>query len=334
MPLVANTKLPSFSRLRDEGETIIERDHAIHQDIRELHIGLLNMMPDAALAATEQQFIGFAAASRIAANVFVYPFSLGELARSAAAQEHINKYYASFDALRSKGLDALIITGANVANPRLEQEPFWDPLVDVVRWAESGVVSILCSCLATHALVKYHYGIDRIRLPQKRWGVYGHHVSEPAHPLMRGVDARFEAPHSRYNEITREQFDDAGLSVLAESSDAGVHLAVSPDGIRTVYFQGHPEYQAVSLLKEYKREVFRYIEGELDAPPPYPEHYFPDEAVRIAADYMNRCREALGRKGEVPAFPERELERLVRNTWGGAGQAIVDNWLGLVFDQT
>lgn len=330
MPLVAHNDLPTYRLLAQAGQDVVTEGDARRRDLRELRIGLLNMMPDAALAATEQQFIGFAAASRVAANIFVYPFSLVELARSAAAEEHINTYYASFEALRTDGLDALIVTGANVANPRLEQEAFWDPLIDVVRWADSGVASILCSCLATHALVKYHYGIDRIRLPQKRWGVYGHHVSEPAHPLMRGVEARFVAPHSRYNEITREQLVDSGLTVLAESSDAGVHLAVSADGIRTVYFQGHPEYQAVSLLKEYKREVFRFIDGELDAPPPYPEHYFPDEAVRIAADYVKRCREALDRNGEVPAFPERELERLVSNTWGEAGQAIVDNWLGRV----
>ena len=334
MPLVAHNKLPTFQRLKDAGQDVLTLDHAQHQDIRELHIGLLNMMPDAALSATEQQFIRLVGSSNHIAQFYVYPFSLKELNRSATAEEHIERYYSSFDQLKSEGLDALIISGANVANPSLDQEPFWEPLVEVVRWAENNVASILCSCLATHALVKYHHGIDRIRLPQKRWGVYRHRISNPAHPIMRDVNTRFDAPHSRYNEITRDQLEKAGLTVLAESSEAGVHLAVSPDQFRIVYFQGHPEYHAVSLLKEYKREVFRFINGELDAPPPYPEHYFPDEAIDIAAGFMEKCQAALKGRSAIPEFPEGELMGFVDNTWTDTGKAIVNNWLGLVYRLT
>lgn len=330
MPLVAHNELPSFKRLDASGEEVLTLERARQQDIRELHIGLLNMMPDAALTATEQQFMRLVSGSSLPAQFYVYPFSIKELNRSDAAEEHIAKYYSSFDVLKSQGLDALIISGANVANPSLDQEPFWQPLMEVVRWAEANVASTLCSCLATHALVKYHHGIDRIRLPQKQWGVYRHRISEPGHPLMVGIDSPFDAPHSRYNEITREQLECAGLTVLVESEEAGVHLAVSPDQFRTVYFQGHPEYDAVSLLKEYKREVFRFINGELDAPPPYPEHYFPDEAVLIAAGFMEKCRAALEQREEIPEFPEDELAQFVHNTWTDTGKAIVNNWLGLV----
>ena len=334
MPLVAHNNLPTFLRLRERGQEVLTLERAQQQDIRELHIGLLNMMPDAALTATEQQFIRLVGASNQIAQFYVYPFSIRELNRAADAEAHIREHYFDFDDLADQGLDALIISGANVANPSLDQEPFWEPLIDIVRWAEDKVASIFCSCLASHALVKFNHGIDRRRLPRKRWGVYRHEISEPDHPLMRNVDTRFDAPHSRYNEITKAQLHEAGLTVLAESPEAGVHLAVSPDQFRIVYFQGHPEYNANSLLKEYKREIFRYLNAERVDLPRYPEHYFQDEALDIAGRYLEALERAKARGESSPEFPEAELTPLVHNTWGDTGKAIVNNWLGLVYQLT
>ena len=334
MPLVAHNELPTFSRLQEHGQEVLTLERAQTQDIRELHIGLLNMMPDAALTATEQQFIRLVGGCNQIAQFYVYPFSIPELHRGAEAEEHIRQYYSHFDELADQGLDALIITGANVANPSLDQEAFWEPLIEVVRWAEDNVASILCSCLATHALVKHRHGIERHRLPKKQWGVYQHRINQPAHPLMKDINTRFDAPHSRYNEITRSQLEQAGLVVLAESPEAGVHLAVSPDQFRIVYFQGHPEYHANSLLKEYKREVFRYRKGEREAAPRCPENYFSDEATEIAAQFMNQSEAAMASGDELPDFPEEKLEPHVANTWGDTGKAIVNNWLGLVYQLT
>ena len=300
-------------------------DRALHQDIRELHIGFLNMMPDAALQATERQFIRLVGGCNRIAQFYVYPFSLPGLPRSDATREYIERYYSRFEDLREAGLDALIITGANVANPALDQEPFWKPLGEVVTWAEENVASILCSCLATHALLKHHHGIERQPLPAKRWGVYSHRLSAPTHPLLREVNTRFDAPHSRYNDISREQLEAAGLVVLAESAEGGVHMAASPDQFRVIYFQGHPEYDATSLLKEYKREVKRYLAGDLDAPPPLPEHYFSDEAAALARDIVA--------DGNVDAL-EEQVAQLIDNTWGDTARAIVNNWLGLVYQFT
>lgn len=334
MPLVAHNELPTFSRLRELGHEVLTLERAQHQDIRELHIGLLNMMPDAALTATERQFISLVGGSNQIAQFYVYPFSIRKLNRGAEARKHIDQYYFDFADLADQGLDALIISGANVANPSLDQEPFWDALIEVVRWAADNVASILCSCLATHALVKHHYGIERQLLPQKRWGVYSHRISRPEHPLMRGINTRFDAPHSRYNEITRSQLEEAGLVVLIESQEAGVHLAVSPDQLHIVYFQGHPEYNSNSLLKEYKREVTRYFNGEREAVPHYPEHYFSDEAIEIATRYIEKALQSDARGEALPEFPEKDLESLVDNTWGDTGKAIVNNWLGLVYQFT
>ena len=334
MPLVAHNGLPTFQRLRDRGQLVLSAERASQQDIRELHIGLLNMMPDAALAATEQQFIKLVGASNQIAQFFVYPFSIPELNRGPDALKHIGEHYFDFADLREQGLDALIITGANVANPSLDEEAFWDPLIEISRWAETNVASILCSCLATHALVKYSYGIDRQRLPTKKWGVYNHRINRPDHPLMWEINTRFDAPHSRYNEVSTEQFESAGLSVLVDSDDAGAHLVVSPDQFRVVYFQGHPEYDAISLLKEYKREVFRYLDGERDDAPGFPENYFSDKAGAAASAYLHDALQAQRSEKDLPEFPEGALQALVDNTWGDTGKAIINNWLGLVYQLT
>lgn len=334
MPLVAHNNLPTFQALRDNGQTVLSLDRAHEQDIRELHIGFLNMMPDAALAATERQFIRMVGSSNPIAQFYVYPFSIPELARGEAAQAHISKHYFEFEQLAEQGLDALIITGANVINPSLHQEPFWDPLIEIVRWAEENVASVFCSCLATHALVKHYHDLNRQRLNPKRWGVYSHKSVQSEHPLLRDVNTRFDAPHSRYNDISREQFESAGCHVLAESAEIGVHLAVSPDQFRTVYFQGHPEYAAVSLLKECKREVDRYVQGERDHRPRVPQNYLSDEGAALAEAHIEAVVQAKQNGSTPPEFPEAELLQHADNTWGDTGKAIVNNWLGLVYQLT
>jgi len=332
MPLVAHNNLPTFDVLKQDGHVILSLDLAEHQDIRELHIGFLNMMPDAALTATERQFIHLVGSSNPIAQFFVYPFSLPELNRSDKAEEHIRQHYFKFEELAAQGLDALIITGANVINPTLDQEPFWGPLIDIVRWAESNVASIFCSCLATHAIVKHHHNIDRRQLPQKQWGVYSHKVTRPDHPILRDVNTRFDAPHSRHNDVSREQFEAAGCSVLAESEEVGVHLAVSPDQFRVVYFQGHPEYGAISLLKEFKRETRLFLNGEREKLPRVPENLFTAEGRDIAVDFVSRLAQT--KDTAAPEFPEAELTSHCDNTWGDTGKAIVNNWLGLVYQLT
>jgi len=259
MPLVAHSTLPTFDRLRQEGETVLPGDVALQQQIRELHIGLLNMMPDAALEATERQFFRLIGESNQIAQFYVHPFTLTALPRGSEAQAHIDKYYESFDVIKAQGLDALIITGANVVGPELSTQAFWEPLIEVIDWAYENVTSTLCSCLATHAVMEFRYRQKRYPLGFKRWGVYSHRVVDRQHPLVNGVNTRFDVPHSRFNQIDRQQFEAAGLHVLAESEEAGVHLAVSEDLFRLVFFQGHPEYDIISLLKEYKREVNLFI---------------------------------------------------------------------------
>ncbi len=334
MPIVAHTDLPTFATLREQGHEVLSLERAVHQDIRELHVGLLNMMPDAALRVTERQFIRLVGTCNQIAQFYVHVFSVPGLGRGTDAQAYIERYYTTFEKLRQEGLDALIITGANVANPTLEEEPFWTPLQEVVEWASERVTSVLCSCLATHALLKHLYRIDRVRLPAKRWGVYSHRVKDRRHPLLRDVNTRFDVPHSRYNAITPEQFREAGLTVLAESDDGDVHLAVSPDQFRVVYFQGHPEYDTNSLLKEYVRELRRWFSGEIDGLPPHPENYFSPAAAAVADRYAEEAEGARARGDDMPPFPEHEVVPLLDNTWGDTGKAFFNSWLGWVYRLT
>ncbi|MGE3957082.1 MAG: homoserine O-succinyltransferase [Vicinamibacterales bacterium] len=333
MPIVEHSSLPTFRELRRQGHAVLTADDARRQDIRELHVGLLNMMPDAAFQVTEQQFMRLVGSSNHIAQFFVHVFTVPGLPRSEATQAYIDAHYEPLARVMDEGLDALIITGANVANPRLELEPFYAPLTEVIGWASEQVTSTLCSCLSTHALMKYLHGIDRVPLPRKQWGVYTHRVVAPTHPLLRDINTRFDVPHSRYNAILRRHFVSAGLQILIESEEAGVHAAVSEDGFRRVYFQGHPEYDANSLLKEYKREVLRHFHGERDLPP-YPEHYLTPEAEAPIRGYLDQAERAHAAGLALPEFPEPLVAPFLDNTWRDTARAIFDNWLGLVYQLT
>ncbi|HIO92573.1 MAG TPA: homoserine O-succinyltransferase [Leucothrix mucor] len=333
MPLVAHSELPTFTRLKAEGQTILRSGQAVQQDIRELHIGLLNMMPDAAIAATERQFLRLIGESNAIIQFNVHLFTLPELPRSEKAQQHIDAYYETFDDIKKEGLDALIITGANVSQPNLSDEDFWKPLSEVIEWAEKNVPSTLCSCLATHAVMELKYQQKRYHLNNKRWGVYSHQVTQQ-HPLVKGINTQFNVPHSRFNQIDRQQFETAGLHVLVEAEKASVHIAVSENGIRTVFFQGHPEYDAISLVKEYKREVLLFNAGKRSDYPPFPHQYFDLTTQAVLNEYLDKVTEAKNSGKEAPLFPEALIINRIHNTWHDTAAAIMANWMGLVYKIT
>ncbi len=334
MPLVAHNDLPAFARLNQEGVTVLSAERALNQEIRELHIGLLNMMPDAALAATERQFFRLVGEANPIAQFWVHPFTLPELPRGPEAQAYIERYYEPLDRIMADGLDALIVTGANVTGPDLAREPFWNPLTRVIDWAWANVTTTLCSCLATHAVLQFRHGQVRVPQPAKVWGVFEHRVTDKCHPLVADVNTRFDVPHSRWNDVSRAQFDAAGLRVLAESDQVGVHLATSADGFRQVFFQGHPEYDTISLLKEYKRDLSLHGEGGLRQAPPFPANYFSLREQAILDEYRARRAAAIARGETKPAFPEALVADRLDNTWHDTGEAVVAKWIGLMYQVT
>ncbi len=333
MPLVNHNQLPSFERLRQNGQTVLSETAARQQDIREQHIGLLNMMPDAALAATERQFFRLIGQSNSIAQFYIHPFTLPELKRGTKAQAHIDRYYESFEQIQEQGLDALIITGANIVGPDLTCQPFREPLIRVVDWAYDNVTSTLCSCLATHAVLEFRYGQKRMPQPKKIWGIYPHRVVMPQHPLVIDINSRFDVPHSRWNTISAQQFRDAGLHILVES-EIGVHLATSPDGLRFVFFQGHQEYDTVSLLKEYKRDLQLYAEGQIDSYPPFPINYLYPREQAILSEYGQLLLDRTRNGGKIPEFPESIIVPHIDNTWHDTAESVMGNWVGLIYQLT
>ena len=264
----------------------------------------------------------------------MHPFTLKELKRGAEAQAYVARHYETFEQIKEQGLDALIVSGANVTQTDLSKEPFWQPLIEVIDWAYANVTSTLCSCLATHAVLQFRYGQKRHHLGFKRWGVYSHRVVDRKHPLVGDVNTRFDVPHSRFNQIDHGQFADAGLRVLVESEDAGVHLATSEDGFRLIFFQGHPEYDTVSLLKEYKREVARFSRGECRDYPPLLDNYFSLKSQAILEEHRECVRAALSGGRAVPEFPEALIAASLDNTWHDTAEAVIDNWVGKVYQLT
>ena len=320
MALIRTSDLPAFDDMEGGGIEVVGEASA---DV--LRVGLLNLMPDAALRATDRQFVRLVSAGAHDRDVAVLPFTVAAEARGAEAQTHIAQHYSSFESLREDGLDALIVTGANPAQHLLEEEAFWPGLGDVLDWAAKETRSVLCSCLATHAVLQRHMGLMRTRLPEKRWGVYDHHrVGEDT--LLDGLDGTVEAPHSHWYDVTRTEFESLGLRVLLESDQAGVHMVVDPDDF-WVFFQGHPEYDLVSLLKEYRRELGRFWRGERDDYPPVPENYFDAATAQELEQYRPVLEAARVDGSNPPRLNETRLLPKDPHPWNSQGQVIFANWL-------
>lgn len=323
MALVAHSALPAFQTMRAEGVRVSAPEDAV--GLPRVRVGLLNLMPDAALRATDRQFIRLVAAAADELDIWVHPFTMAAEHRGEDARRHVAEHYSTFANVVDSGLDALIVTGANPAHHELEREAFWSGLAEVLDWATTATRSILCSCLATHAVLQKYRGLTRTRLRQKRWGVYSHYVLKD-HPLLSGLDVRVEAPHSHWYDMTREEFESVGMTVVLESEEAGVHMAVDEDDFY-VFFQGHPEYDLVSLLKEYRRELGRFWRGERDGYPPVPEHYFSQQALEKLIAYRPVLEAARAEGRQPPRLVEDELLPKETHTWNEEGKVIYRNWL-------
>lgn len=334
MPLIQTNKLPAFERLRKEGQPIINPKRAEHQDIRELHIGVLNMMQDAALEATERQFLRLIGNSAQIAQMHAHFFTLDSIKRNERSSKHIDEYYERFEDIKKQGLDALIVTGANVSEADLTKEVFWSELCEVLDWAVDNVSSTICACLSAHAAMRHFYGVRRTQMPAKLWGLYPHHKADRKHPLMSWVNTQFNVPHSRFNTIERQEFEDVNCQVLVESAEAGVHIALSPDLFRLIFVQGHLEYDTHSLLKEYKREVQAFIDDERDSYPPFPENYFSSQSKAILLEHETEVLQAKTNGVEAPEFPEQLIQERLFNTWRDSAKSFMNNWIGLVYQTT
>ncbi len=291
-----------------------------------MNIALLNMMPDAALKATDQQFV------RLMSNrqdICLHPFTFREISRGAKAADYISKNYLSEKQIKSIAPEALIITGANVSRANLKAQPFWEPLLATMGWSRDNTRSTLCSCLASHAVMQFGFNQQRQPLPKKIWGVFEHEVRMAGHPLAAGLPQVITVPQSRHNEVTEEQFRNAGLDIIIAGSGSGVHLAASGDN-SLILMQGHPEYDAVSLLKEYKREVGLYASKVRPDFPPLPNGMLITDGVALLEKHGRMVQQAMVMGMQAPEFPEVEVIEYLHESWKSAANVVFSNWLKLV----
>ena len=241
--------------------------------IRPLVIGLVNNMPDAALEATERQFQDLlSAASPDREPIFRF-FSLKEIERGERARAYMRERYRDADWLPDAGLDGLIVTGAEPRAATFDGEVYWRSLVRVIDWTQSARVPVVWSCLAAHAAVWRLDAIPRRRLGCKLSGVFGVQAAGD-HPLLQGVSAPICAPHSRLNGLDEECLRAAGYQILTRSDEVGADTFVKPGPEINLFFQGHPEYDAGCLVREYLRDVSRFLHGEQSAHPLQPSNCF------------------------------------------------------------
>jgi homoserine O-succinyltransferase len=294
-----------------------------------IRIALINNMPDQALEETERQFVDLLESSAGNFAIRVELFSLPGIDRGSAGQRHVSSLYGDISDLPKERFDAMIITGAEPREADLRNEPYWYGLAEVLDWAAANTVSTIVSCLAAHASVLHNDGISRQLLREKQIGVFQvQKVTE--HVLTANTGHTVRSPHSRWNEIAESELRSCGYTVLTHSAHAGVDLfAKKMRNSLFVHFQGHPEYGRLTLLKEYRRDVKRFLTGERDAYPRIPWQYFSARTIRLLSNFRIRAT-ANPSEELMEQFPAASAMNDPRNTWRQPATSIYRNWLDYV----
>jgi homoserine O-succinyltransferase len=296
-----------------------------------IHIGLINNMPDGALKSTEQQFLRLLNLASGGMQVCLSLFALPDMPRTDAGQCHINTFYQEIENLWDNRLDGLIITGAEPKAPNLTDEPYWGSLTRIVEWAETNTCSSVWSCLAAHAALLHIDGVSRRRLSDKRFGLF-ECARTSDHHLTAGLPSFLQVPHSRWNDVSEIELLDSGYRILTSARDGSVDMFVKERKSLFVFFQGHPEYDANSLLLEYGRDVGRFLRGERPAYPSMPSNYLDQESSDILAALQERAL-SLSDGELLGDFPSALLEKRISNTWQSAAVRLYGNWLKYISAQ-
>jgi homoserine O-succinyltransferase len=297
-----------------------------------LTIGLVNNMPDAAFHATEQQFLDLVRATRPGVNLRFKLFALPEMPRASSLRNALAAHYHDIAELWAMPIDGLIVTGTEPRAVKLTDEPYWPAMAKLADWARANTVSTIWSCLAAHAAVLHADGIERCPFAEKKFGVFACEAVA-AHLLTTGVTP-LSVPHSRYNDLPAAALAASGYDLLAQSQAAGVDTfaRIECDGSLFVFFQGHPEYEADSLLREYRRDIGRYLRGEREQFPASPQNYFSKDAMTLLDIF--RARAASDRRADLIAeFPFAALEAGLDVTWRRSAIGFYRNWIDYLKDR-
>lgn len=297
-----------------------------------ISIALVNNMPDPALEDTEMQFFELLDIASGDVPVVVKLYSLPGVPRTDRGKRHLNSFYFDFADLWNIRFDGVIITGTEPLQSNLQDEPYWSTLTELFDWAKENTSSTVLSCLAAHASVLHGDGIPRHRLPDKQFGVFDsarkcdHSLTSRISESSRIAD-RIRFPHSRWNEVRANELSSCGYMVLTESAEAGVDLFVKKNKKSLfVHFQGHPEYGAQTLLKEYRRDIKRFLRAERDTYPTMPAGYFDAASIQRLNDFRKTA--ISDRREDVAAsFPEEAVVGGLQNSWHSSAASVYRNWL-------
>jgi homoserine O-succinyltransferase/O-acetyltransferase len=288
-------------------------------------IGIVNNMPDAALEATERQFISLLATASERRPVRVRLFALPQIPRGESAQRYLATSYADIGELWNADFDALIVTGTEPLRDALQQEPYWPIFTGMIDWAARNTRSTIWSCLAAHAAVLHLDGIPRRPLAEKCFGVFQCDKTA-GHALTAAAPAQFVVPHSRWNGVAEDALTDCGYEVLSRSDEIGADIFLKESGSLFVFLQGHPEYDASTPLREFRRDVARFLRGERETFPAQPQRYFDQpseqalEAFRIRA-FADRSPDLM------ESFPPTAMREPLIGAWRTSAVRLYRNWL-------
>ncbi|MBE5951891.1 MAG: homoserine O-succinyltransferase [Lachnospiraceae bacterium] len=267
MPIKVQSDLPAKKILEDENIFVMDEKRALSQDIRPLKIAILNLMP--LKEDTEVQLLR--SLSNTPLQLDITFLTTSSYVGKNTATSHLDTFYLTYEDVKNKKYDGLIITGAPVETMEFEDVAYWEELTQIMEWSKTNVTSTLHICWGAQAGLYYHYHIRKLDLSEKLSGVYLHQVRNRREPLVRGFDDWFYAPHSRYTEMSREDIENSGrFKILAESKEAGLFLLMAEEG-KNIFVLGHPEYDRVTLDKEYKRDLNKGINPDI------PVNYYPED---------------------------------------------------------
>jgi homoserine O-succinyltransferase len=296
MPILVQKGLPAYEILKKENVFVMHRERAKKQDIRPLHIAVVNLMPTK--KTTETQLIRMLANTPL--QVDLQLLSMDSHKPSHTDRLHMETFYKTFDEIKSRRYDGMIITGAPVEFLPFEEVDYWKELAELLEYTKTGVFSTLHICWGAQAGLYYHYGVNKYFLPKKLSGVFRHRLTTRHSELTRGFDDEFFVPHSRYTQIRREDVEKiAEIDILAESGEAGLHMIATKNN-RMIYVQGHSEYDRDTLKMEYERDL------GADPDTAVPVNYFQDD----------------------------DPEKGVIVKWSGHGNLFFANWLNYVYQET
>jgi len=279
MPIKVQGELPAAEILQNENIFVMDENRSMHQDIRPLQIIILNLMP--LKQETELQLLR--ALSNTPLQVDVTLMNVSTHISLNTSSSHLNKFYNTFDEIKNNKYDGLIITGAPVEQMEFEEVDYWKELCEIMDWAEKNVTSTLHICWGAQAGLYYHFGIEKVLLDQKLFGIYSHQVYNRRVPLVRGFDDTFLAPQSRHTTVrSADIYNCEPLTVLAVSDEAGILLAIANEG-KQIYIMGHLEYGRRTLDQEYKRDLEKGLSIDM------PKNYYPNNDPSTRPDLVWRA---------------------------------------------